>query len=441
MKPIPKVSFVNVVLRSKSILRNPLPFHRHNFSRFGDVFAVQLGFKSSVIFTRDPGFAKHMLQKNHRKYHKSDLQTKDLGKYLGKGLLTANGPHWLKQRRLIQPAFHKKKLVALVDSINVAILQEVESIQPNTAADVFPVMSDLAFQVVAKALFSYTDTGTTIARLQEITEAIQESFIKEIRQPYKRWWFRVNGMLKHTHDLATEARTILATIIEERRTSGKRADDLLDMLLEARYEDGTGMETTQLIDEILILFTAGHETTSNALSFALLLIAQHPEIQDKVYQEAIAVTHSNVDLLAQIQALPYTKQCIEEAMRLYPPAYFSDRVTIEDDAYDGFALPKGTDILISFYEIHRHEDYWEQPETFNPDRFDPNLKKEFSECYFPFGAGPRMCIGNNFAMYEMILAIRTIVERYTISTPLTTIPIKPLVTLKPDKAVLKCVPR
>jgi hypothetical protein len=435
---LPTVSFFRVLNNANRILKNPLPFHYENFEKHGDTFKVQLGFGKTVIFTRDAGFAKHMLQKQHRRYSKSELQTKDLAKYVGEGLLTSTGEKWLKQRRLIQPAFHKKKLESLIHTIKEVIEEEFLNIPSDKAIDIFPIMSDLAFKVVAKSLFGYTDTqGDTIPRLQYITEAVQKSLVKEIRQPYKRWWFYFSGKIKSTLKLTQEARDILNTIIEERRNSNQKHADLLDMLLASKYDDGSVMDNEQLIDEILILFVAGHETTSNALTFTSVLLALHPEIQEKVYQE-VSKTPDNLEPMEQIAKLQYTKQCIEEAMRLYPPAYFSDRVAIEEDNYQDLKLKKGTTILISFFEIHRHKSFWKDPETCNPDRFHPNVdKKEYSDWYFPFGSGPRMCIGNNFAMYEMILAISALVRKYKISTNLHKVDIKPLITLKPQNSIVK----
>ncbi len=434
---IPKVSFFQVLKNAKRILSNPLPFHHENFEKHGDTFEVNLGFGNSVIFTRDAGFAKHMLQNQHRKYYKSPLQTKDLGKYIGNGLLTSNGEHWLRQRRLIQPAFYKKKIDVIAKTIRQTIQQELSRVNPNATMDIYPLMNDLAFKVVAKSLFSYTDTGHTMARLQYITEAAQKSLIKEIRQPYKRWWFTISGQIKSTLTLTQEARDILNNIIDQRRKSKETYDDLLDMLLSSKYEDGSAMDNERLIDEILILFIAGHETTSNALSFCLSLLALNPEIQDKVYEEVCAYNSQELSLMEQFERSKYTTQCIEEAMRLYPPAYFSDRVNIENDEFKSLKLPKGTTILISFFEIHRHRDFWENPEIFNPDRFESDNKKEYSDWYFPFGAGPRMCVGSNFAMYEMIYVISELVRKYKISTPISKIEIKPLITLKPVNAFIK----
>ncbi|MFD0963641.1 cytochrome P450 [Pseudofulvibacter geojedonensis] len=431
-----KVSFFKVLLKTRGILKNPLPFHNENFTKHGDSFSISLGKGNPIIFTRDPIIAKYILQKNNKNYIKSELQTKYLAKYIGNGLLTASGNYWLQQRRLIQPAFHKKKLESLMSIMLSEIQKQLQKIPKNNSVDVFPIMNDLAFHVVAKSLFSYTDKGNKIQRLQEITETVQEMVVKELRQPFKKWWFQLNGSLKNTHLLSEESRKILLEIIEERRLAKSKPDDLLQMLLDSKYEDGTSMTNEQLIDEILILFVAGHETTSNALTFSFQLIAKNQEVQDKIREEVEVEVVDNEDILGSIQQLSFTKQCIEEAMRLYPPVYFIDRLSIEDDECNGVKIPKGTQVLMSVYEMHQHKQYWDNAQEFNPDRFHPDRKKEYSASYFPFGAGPRMCIGNNFAMYEMILTLAEIVKDYELE-PVSKIDINPLITLKPKKAIIR----
>ncbi len=397
---------------------------------------MQLSTKEIVLFTRNPGLIKHILQKQHRKYEKSPLQTVDLAKYIGHGILTSSGEHWRTHRRMVQPAFHKKKLQNLMGVMREAILMELERIEPGKVQDVFPLMGDLAFQVVAKSLFSSSDIREKMSRLQYITEANQRMLIKEMRQPYLKWWYRQSGKIDKHLKMAGEGKRLLLDIIEERRSSGLEKDDLLDMLLRARYEDGSPMPDGQLLDEVLILFTAGHETTANALSFTLFLLAKNPSIQDQVYGEVSKVNFedSNIDLLQGVMQLQFVKQCIEEALRLYPPAYVIDRVATEDDTFEDILLPKGTMVLMSIYELHRYSNFWERPLEFDPSRFKEADKKDYGDYYYPFGAGPRMCVGNNFAMYEMIIAIAEIVKKYSISSDLKNIEINPLISLKP-KAV------
>lgn len=223
-------------------------------------------------------------------------------------------------------------------------------------------------------------------------------------------------------------------IVNERRASNTKYDDLLDMLLEARYEDGEAMEDEQLIDEILVLFIAGHETTSNALSFICQLLALHPDWQQKVYLET--QQDLDEDLMAVVTKSPITQQVIEEGMRLYPPAYFIDRVNIGDDEFNGKFFPAGSNLLFSIYEIHRHPGLWKDPEKFYPERFNVS-PASYSSKYFPFGAGPRKCIGNNFAMFEMIIAVQEIVSKFQILPVKDKIEIKPLITLKPKNAFVK----
>ncbi|MFT5436589.1 MAG: cytochrome P450 [Ulvibacter sp.] len=433
---IPTVSLFKFLRHSIDILKNPLPFHRQNFEKHGDTFRLQIGFGKSVVFSRDASFARYTLQKNHKNYTKSTIQTIDLAKYVGKGLLTAEGEHWKKQRRLIQPAFHKKQLTSLLETVLEAIQIELLKIKTGSPQDIFPVFNDLAFQTVVKALFSSAVNPSEIKRLQQITEETQQMLVKELRQPYLKWWFHASGKLKSVLRLTAEARGVLGKLIDDRKLSNKKEGDLLDMLLDARYEDGSAMEEDQLIDEILILFTAGHETTSNALTFTCELLARHPEVQENIFSEVKKAPSKNENLMEYMQACSYTKQVVEESMRLYPPAYFIDRINIEEDEFNGMKIPKGTNLLFSLHEIHIHPNFWEEPEAFKPERFLEGSKK-YSSHYYPFGAGPRMCIGNNFAMYEMILAVSEVVSKYRISEKTTPIKILPLITMKPKDAILE----
>ncbi len=436
MRELTTVSQLEVLKNRSRILANPLPFHSENFEKYGDTFRVKVGPRQTIVFTRDPDIVQQILQKQHRKFTKSPLQTKDLAKYIGKGLLTAEGEQWRVQRRMIQPAFHKKKLQSLLGTMRKAILEELGRIQPGKEQDVFPLMGDLAFQVVAKSLFSNSDIREKMRQLQQYTEANQRMLIREMRQPYLVWWFRLTGQIRKHLRYSEKGRILLDQLIEERVTSHREEDDLLDMLLNATYEDGTHMQRQQLIDEVLILFTAGHETTANALSFAFFLLANHPEIQKKVHQEITRNGVPGEDLLEWISHFPYTQQCIEEAMRLYPPVYVIDRMAMEEVELSGYRFPKGSLLLMSVYELHRHRDFWDDPESFRPERFTKERKKEMGRFYYPFGAGPRMCIGNNFAMYEMIMTVAEVVRRYRITSARSTVEIVPLISLKPKSVDL-----
>ena len=437
MKTLPSISLSQVFRNRKRILKNPIPFHHENFQKFGDSFRVNITPGKSVVFTRSPGLINHILQKQHKSYHKSPLQTKDLAKYIGHGILTSNGDHWRTHRRMVQPAFHKKRLVELISSMEAAITGELRKIKVNSTIDIFPLMGDLAFQVVAKTLFSRDDIQKDMATLKEITNTNQQMLIREMRQPYLKWWFRLSGRIQKHLEQHQQARVLLNTIIEDRIGSSEEKDDLLSMLLAARYEDGRPMSRRQLIDEVLILFTAGYETTANALSFTLYFLARQPEVQKKAYKEVSEVlTGDSIDMEA-ISSFRYIGHCIAEAMRLYPPAYYIDRIAIKDDEFEGRSIPKGTMILMSMYEIHRYRAFWERADEYWPERFDGIPKKELSDYYYPFGAGPRMCVGNNFAIYEMTMAVALLLKKYKISSPTKAIVINPMISLKPEEVLLR----
>ncbi len=434
---IPKIPNWKVLINLASILENPLIFHKKQFDQVGDSFQVSSLGGHFFIITRDADFITHILQRNHKNYEKSSLQTVDVARYIGKGLLTTNGDQWLTHRRMIQPGFGRKKLLSLFETINIAIKQQLSNIENGTSQDVYPLMSDLAFQVVAQGLFSNSNIRKRMARLQQITYDAQQMLIKELRQPYLKWWFNLSGRIKKHLDMGVEARQLLMQLVDERRASGEEKDDLLDMLLSARYEDGEPMSDQQLMDEVLILFTAGHETTANALSFVLFHIAINQEVQEKAYQVVQENINLEDNLSDAFSKLSYIKYCIEEAMRLYPPAYIIDRVAIDDDVYNGTNIPKGTMILSSIYEIQRDDRYWTDSLIFDPERFEEENKQESKGRYYPFGAGPRMCVGNHFAMFEMMLTIYHVLKKYRLSTSMDRVDIVPLVTLKPKKVNVK----
>jgi len=432
-----QLSIVRFLFNAESIRKNPIPFHKKYFDAFGDTFSLKIGRTKHVILSRDNEVAQHILQKHHKNYQKSELQTKFISKYLGHGLLTVNGDFWLKQRRMIQPAFHKQKMNQLVQNMQQTIANQLRDLPEERPVELFAEMNQLAFTVVAKSLFHLSDIEEKMDRLKIIISQVQEFLIKEIRVPYKSAWFKMTGQIAKHQRLALESDAIIHHIVTKRIQSGQKQNDLLDMLLETRYEDtGEAMSTQQLIDEIKILFIAGHETTANALTFTLQLLANHPEIQQKIYDELQAIESETHDAIEQLQKMTYTNAAINESMRLYPPAWITDRENIADDELLGYPIRKNTLIGVSFYELHRNPKYWENPSDFVPERFLGGQKKESLQYFYPFGAGPRMCIGFGFAMYEMALVLSYIVKKYRISSPNREIQFNPLITLKPVGAVV-----
>lgn len=427
-----KLSILRFFKDAEGVRRNPIPYHRRYFEKFGDSFSIKIGFSKYIILSRDNEIAQYILVKNQKNYNKSKFQSVYLSKYLGKGLLTSDGDFWLKQRRLIQPAFHKQKMNQLVDNMNKTISAELDNLVEDKAIDVFPIMSNLAFNVVAKSLFQLSSAEDKFHRIKFIIEEVQNFLIKEIRLPHKAWWFSLSGQVKKHLSLAEENNRIIQEIIEERKTSKKEINDLLNMLLETRYEDtGESMSIEQLIDEIKVLFIAGHETTANALTFTLHLLGSNPEVQQKVLDEITEIESQTENIIEQLQKMTYTNAVLNESMRLYPPAWITDRQNVEDDSLAQFKIKKDTLIGVSFYELHRNPKYWNNPDEFIPERFLGEQRKESMQYFYPFGAGPRMCIGTGFAIYEMCLTISQIVKKYVIKSNNDVIQFNPLITLKP----------
>jgi len=427
-----KLSVLRFFRDAECVRRNPIPFHKKYFDKLGDSFSIRIGLSKYIILSRDNEIARYILVKNQKNYHKSKFQSVYLSKYLGKGLLTSDGDFWLKQRRLIQPAFHKQKMNQLVDNMNAVIALELESLVEEKPVDLFPVMSNLAFNVVAKSLFQLSTAENKFQRIKFIIEEVQNFLIKEIRLPHKAWWFSLSGQVKKHLKLAEENNHIIQEIIEERKVSGEEINDLLNMLLETRYEDtGESMSVEQLIDEIKVLFIAGHETTANALTFTLHLLGRNPEVQQKIFEEIIKIESHTDNVIEQLQKMTYTNAVLNESMRLYPPAWITDRQNLEDDSLAHFKIKKNTLIGVSFYELHRNPKYWKNPDEFIPERFLGDQKKESMQYFYPFGAGPRMCIGTGFTIYEMCLTITQVVKKYIIKSNNDVIQFNPLITLKP----------
>lgn len=404
-----------------------------SMERFDGTYAVNLGTRR-LIATQDPGFIDYVLKTNHKNYHKSRILTEQLGRFLGKGLLTSNGEYWLRQRRLIQPGFHHDKINSLYAIIKKTVDDFLRDF-PVGRIDVYPLMNKLAFEIVINTLFNVKIQSETRDTLSNFITDTQAFVIKDIRQPHKSWWFNLSGEVKQNLKNAEGARNIIRQIIRQRKESEEKMNDLLGMLLDARYEDtGAPMNEEQVIDEILILIIAGHETTANALSWALYLLANHPgeleKLRNATRDLGIKECVSNNHLIA----------VINESMRLYPPAWISDRVPLHDDGYRDFTFPKDTIIVLFYYGLHRNAKYWDDPDAFKPGRFFKNSEeKEKPKAFYPFGAGPRLCIGNSFAMAEMALFLQAVIHKFEIKPTGINPSIKPLVTLRPDRVILEFI--
>jgi cytochrome P450 len=418
------------MVRTYKQVKNPIGTMEESMRNFNGTYTVNLGSRK-LIATQDPGFIDYVLRANHKNYHKSAIQTEELGKFLGKGLLTANGDYWLKQRRLIQPGFHMDKIHALYAIIRKTVDDFIDTF-PTGKVDVYPHMHKLAFEIVINSLFNIKVPQQTRDTLNEFIHEVQAFVIKDLRQPHKSWWFNVSGEVRKNLQRAKDARTIIREIINTRKQSNQKFNDLLDMLLDARYEDtGEPMHEDQVIDEILIVLIAGHETTANALSWTLYLLANHT----KELTELRHVTKSLT--LAEVVTNDHLAAVIKESMRLYPPAWISDRVALQDDAYNKFSYPKGSIIILFYYGLHRDQKYWDNPKAFIPARFlKENEDKRKPKAYYPFGGGPRLCIGNNFAMAEMAIFLQRMISTFEVEPTDQQPNLNPLITLRPDSILL-----
>lgn len=427
----PGYNFLQSLVRTYKQVKNPIGTIEESMERFDGTYSVDLGARR-LIATQNPGFIDYVLRTNHKNYHKSTIQTEELGRFLGRGLLTVNGDYWLKQRRLIQPGFHIDKIHALYGIIKKTVDDFLVTL-PTGRIDVYPHMHKLAFEIVINSLFNIKVPQETLDQLNDFINEVQEFVIKDLRQPYKSWWFKLSGEVKRNLNRSKIARKIILDIINTRKKSNQKFNDLLDMLLDARYEDtGEPMHEDQVIDEILIVLIAGHETTANALSWTLYLLANHKQELDDLKAATKNLT------LNEIAANDTLTSVIKESMRLYPPAWISDRMALADDTYNGFTYPKGIVIILFYYGLHRDARYWPEPDSFIPARFaKENDDKRKPKAFYPFGGGPRLCIGNNFAMAEMAIFLQTMIHAFEINPTDIHPKANPLVTLRPDRVMLE----
>jgi cytochrome P450 len=424
-------NFVESLGRTYKQVKDPIGSMEESMAKYNGTYAVNLG-RKRFIATQDPGFIEYILRTNHRNYYKSPILTEQLGRFLGNGLLTSNGDYWLRQRRLIQPGFHAEKIYALYNVIKKTVDDFLLVFPTGQQVDVYPLMNSLAFEIVINTLFNVKMAIEHQKELSQFISDAQDFVIKDVRQPHKSWWFNLTGEVDRTLAKAARARDIIRNMIRQRKLTDKKHNDLLDMLLDARYEDtNEPMHEEQVIDEILVLLIAGHETTANSLSFSLYLLASHTAELEKLRSCTKGLT------LEQAARNETLSAYINESMRLYPPAWISDRVALNDDAYSYFNFPKDTIVVLFYYGLHRDAKYWEEPLAFKPDRFlKATLDKDKPKAFYPFGSGPRMCIGNNFAMSEMAIFLQAFVQRFDIHAGPIAPSLNALVTLRPDRVVL-----
>ena len=424
-------TFLQTGVKSNDFLQNPIAFITRSMANFGDTYTARLGWSKRIILTQDPGFINYILKENHRNFAKSELATKRAVQFFGNGLLFANGEYWLRQRRLIQPAFHKEKLQSLFGTMIASINEDLTSFPTGDSIDIYPLIHQLSFNTLIRSLFEIRLSKETMEELGTIFTELQDFLIRDINQPFRRLAYPFSGEKKKKLKKAVRLRAIFRQIVEERQQSTDEFNDLLEMLLKSRYEDsGEGMTDEQIIDELLIMLFAGHETTANTLTWLLYLLAANSEELDQLRESLRPLS------IEGSMANSYLRAGIHEAMRLYPAAWMTERVTLEDDHFGNYSFPAGTIIIPFFYGLHRNKMLWPDVNDFKPQRFIDDPKLERSTGYFPFGAGPRMCIGSNFAMTEMAFVVYAFLGKFDFELAGDVPQMRPLITLRPDRVTM-----
>ena len=438
-RTIPPITTIKNLVR---FVNNPITVLNEYLQIGGDTFCLYLGIGNKAMVTTNAKLIRYVLQKNHRNYRKSPLVVDQLAHFIGRGLLTSEGAYWLQQRRLIQPGFHREKLVGLMQNLLHEIDDYIEDVdrksQQMSSIDMAEEMTELTFNLVAKSLFSSDVEKRVLDQLSRNFNDIQAFMARLIRLPFLKTWFKVTGEFKKHEKIAKALKNIVLNIIQQRKEGEEDQDDLLNMLLNARYEDsGEGMTDQQLLEESLILLVAGHETTANALAWCWYLLSQHPEVIEQIRNEIDQVLGNEQVTFQVLPRLKYLNAVLQEAMRLYPPAWITERIPIEDDEFEGLILPKNRIIGIYIYGVHRAPEYWTDPEKFDPSRWmDEKAKGQPAFSYLPFGGGPRLCIGNNFAMMEMQLLLVRMIPRFDLQLANEyQVKPEPLITLRPKNGV------
>lgn len=439
----PAIPRSRALLNIPRTMRRPIPTFLSYFREFGDNFILSVGGSRRTHLTIDAEVFQYVLQKNHRNYEKSEIQTDQMARYFGYGLLTNSGKDWLTQRRLIQPGFHRKRLERLTAEMIDVIRRQCDGLTATAASgeaiNLYEFTRDTVFNVIVRAIFTDGFTPEDTNRLNDIIDRVQAYVIYPVRVPFLRKPLQWMGQEQKHIALAEEVRQRIQQKIDERR-AGKPKDDLLQMLLDARYEDsGEPMADKKVIDEIMILFAAGHETSANALAWTVWLLLRHPDELAKVKAEITVASAAGPIDFEGVRRLPYLTQVIEESMRLYPPAWITDRVALDADNYGGLDIAQGTVIGLFIYGLHRNPKYWKDPDAFRPGRMAAAEKKaRHPMAFLPFGGGPRLCIGNHFAMLEMQLLMVELLSRFELELlpGAEVVQGKPLITLHQDREVM-----
>lgn len=420
-------------------LRDPLGYLVELEEAFGDVVTLRAG-RSYVVF--HPDHVKHVLQDNYANYEKGEKYRAALSPLMGNGLFTSEGAFWLRQRRLAQGAFHRAQVAAFSDPIIEYVSEMVDTWQRKARVDQ-PValrqeLTELTLRAALRTLFGVDDKPQMAALVDAVFEVNEEIRVgRQFLPVHLPAWVPTPGRRRFARSLRVIDQFVVRTIAE-RKGAADPGTDLLGLLIGARDPDtGDHMDDLQLRDEIVTMLNAGHDTVTDAITWTLVLLALNPEAQARTREEVVRVAGARWPSVAALSSMEFLGRVFRKSLRLYPPAWGFGRTAIHADSIGGYTIPAGGLVIISPYVMHRSPRLWDRPEAFDPDRFLPAASEGRPKfAYFPFGSGPRMCIGANLAMMEAPLIVAALLQRFDFSLPPgTTVEASPRISLRPKGLV------
>jgi cytochrome P450 len=403
---------------------------------YGDVVRARFLYVPAY-FLYDPADIEEILSTSARNFRKSmSLRSNFFHRLVGNGLVTSEGDFWRRQRRLAQPAFHRQRISSYGEVMVDYASRAIDKWRSGEIRDIHPDMMRLTLEIVVKTLFDADVSGDA-----DKVGRILSELVKPFASQATLKWILDNRLPtpahKRFHRAVGEIDKVIYRIIAERRSSGYDRGDLLSMLLQAHDDDGSQMTDSQLRDEVMTLFLAGHETTALALSWGWYLLATHPEVEKRFHAELDEALAGRLPEVSDLPRLRYTEMIVKETLRLYPAAYAVGREPIDECEIGGYRVPRNAQIFAFQWATHRDPRYFENPESFDPDRWTAEFNEKLPKyAYFPFGGGPRQCIGNYFAMMEIILLLATIGRRFRLwLAPDQRVEVWPAMSLRPKNGI------
>lgn len=401
------------------LMNQKMDFFEKARDSYGDIYTLKIG-TASIVVLNHPDHAQYILRDNVRNYSKDGAFWDGIRPLLGNGLVTSEGDFWLRQRRMMNPHFHRQRLAALTE-VMVQAIDECLNTWPKFIGQADPVDVTHEFARITMRIIMRTMFGSDLADDDfevigdKIAFALNFLLPQVVIQQLPNW-LPIPQRAQYKQVIEDIDKFIYG-IIDARREN--LSNDLISMLLEA-VDDETGetMSNKQLRDEVVTIFTAGYETTALTLSWVTHFMTQHPEIVEKLREEIDGALGDRTPGFGDLHSLPYTRQVLQEAMRLAPPSYFTPRTAVADDVIDGYHIKAGQMILMMTYVIHRHPDFWPDAHTFDPDRFSPAQSEgRHPTAWVPFGSGQRMCLGRDFAYMEGTLILVMMLQRFNMKAP------------------------